>query len=152
MNTMELSHDTITVAKIFRPTEEGKGARIKGTDGQMLGVWPDKLHLVQEGGTYDFGYSVKGVYRNIQTIKEVAPPRQEPAPLAAAAKPAPQPNGNGGGYYRPTSPRDAERMWVCSTIGHFIETGRLELDSEMLTQAVNILRTTWQNTFGKDET
>lgn len=88
--------------------------------------------------------------RNGATLMARTTPRPAPqaAPRSQPASPAPASSQQ---YYRPTAPRDAERMFVCATLGHFIDTGRLECSVEELTERVNILRDVWQNTFGADE-
>lgn len=171
MNTATLERATITVARIIPAKDRGKSATIKDVDGRMFGIWPDKLGLVNEGASYDveFSENVKSgtTYRDIKAIRE----NQRQAPRAQASErksdpfvtssemrdqrqsepPKPQQNGNGNGYYRPTAPRDAERMFVCSTLNAFIQTGRVENDADELVARVNILREVWQRTFGQDD-
>ena len=79
----------------------------------------------------------------------------QPRSLSSGATPqqpsqqqsAPQQNG----FYRPTSPRDAERMFVCSTLNAFIQTGRVDCHVEVLASYVNTLRDVWAATFGSDD-
>ena len=67
-------------------------------------------------------------------------------------QPAPQNgNGNGNGWYRPTHPRDAERMFTCSILNALIEKGYVRDDVDGLKRAVNDLRQVWQETFGADD-
>lgn len=153
----------ITVAHITPAPGPGKSARIKDTDGMMFGVWPDKLNGVVPGGTYEIEFIAKvsnGVtYRDIKAIR--VSDRPGPAPdqftagrpqqVAAQAKPsAAQPNGNGQ-YYRPTAPRDSERMFVCSTLNAFIQTGRVDCHREVLAAAINELRAAYAATFGAED-
>ena len=174
MNTTTLERGTITVARIIPAKDRGKSATIKDVDGLMFGIWPDKLGLVNEGGSYeiDFSETVKNgtTYRDIKAIRQVqgaqraqAAQRQsdpfvtsdevrQARSLGAAATPQEPAKANGNGqYYRPTAPRDAERMFVCSTLNAFISTGRVECDANELAQRVNILREVWQATFGQDD-
>lgn len=175
MNTATLDRATITVARIIPAKDRGKSATIKGIDGRMFGIWPDKLGLVNDGGTYeiDFSETIKNgtTYRDIKAIRQVQPRQPAQASqrksdpfvtsdemrqarsLGAAATPPAEPrreNGNGN-YYRPTAPRDAERMFVCSTLNAFIQTGRVECDGAELAHRVNVLREVWQTTFGQDD-
>lgn len=148
MNTQELVRETVTVAQIFPPAEAGKGARIKGTEGQMYGLWPDKLHLVQPGHTYELGYVTKGVFRNVQTVKEVPTPKPEPKPQSNGHS-AGAPNGNGN--YRPTSPKDAKRMFLCSATTAFIKTGRVERDTQAVIDTINMLADAYAQTIGVED-
>jgi hypothetical protein len=65
------------------------------------------------------------------------------------AKPAAQ---SQNGYYRPTAPRDSERMFVCAIAGHWIDTGRLDMTEEAMIALVNSLRKVYDATFGQDDT
>ena len=76
--------------------------------------------------------------RGEYSVVETAP---QQAPKAAPA---------GNQYYRPTAPRDAERMFTTATLGHFIDRGTVTLDARVIADAVNILRDVWQGTFGAD--
>jgi hypothetical protein len=163
MNAQAIEHGTITVQRIIPAKGPGKSAAIKDVDGMLFGVWPDKLGLVRDGETYEieFTSTVKqGVtYRDIKTIRAATPaaasPSQFTAPRqstpSAAAQPEAKQAGSNQPYYRPTSPRDAERMFVCSTLNAFIQTGRVECHRQMLTEYVNELRLVWQQTFGKED-
>ena len=80
------------------------------------------------------------------TPSQTPPERHAPIPQS-------QPNGKkmDQQFYRPTAPRDAERMFVCSTLNAFIQTGRINDDVETLTRAVRDLRQVWAETFGIDD-
>ena len=168
--TMErppLTWITGTVHHIAAAPASNRSGKIKLDSGQILSAFPDKLVLVEEGGTYGFGCTVTpkgGVnYHDVKAVKpiEAAPERKPERPArslsaagAAAAEPqrqVPQQNGNGNGYYRPTAPRDAERMFVCSVLNAFIQTGRIADDVATLTTAVKNLRLVWADTFGADD-
>ncbi len=176
MNTATLERATITVARIIPAKDRGKSATIKDVDGRMFGIWPDKLGLVNEGGDYeiDFSETVKNgtTYRDIKALRQVAAPRAQAAErrsdpfvtsdevrqarsLGAAATPTPSNEGlqrqNGNNYYRPTSPRDSERMFVCSTLNAFIQTGRIDCHKQMLTDCINELRAAYAETFGRED-
>ena len=157
-------HSTITVQKILPAKGPGKPAWLKDTDGISFGIWPDKLGPVREGETYDVEFISnvrEGVtYRNIQQIRVATKPGPAPSQFTASHQPRSlssaavqgdaKPNGNGNGYYRPTSPRDAERMFVCSTLNAFISTGRVDCNQQMIAEYINELRAAWGATFGQD--
>lgn len=175
MNTQTLERATITVQRIFPAKAQGKSASIKDIDGCFYGFWPDKLGgIICDGGTYDIEFSSNTknnvIYRDIQVARMIDKPRPAPAQFTgshddrqAAARPsaptqriepprATSPGGNGAGqYYRPTSPKDAERMMVCSTLNAFIQTGRIDCHRDHLTAAIAELRAAYAATFGQDD-
>jgi hypothetical protein len=67
-------------------------------------------------------------------------PRNSPSPASgrAAVKEAGtatvQPHSAAGGFntYRETCPKDAERMFVCSTLNTFIQAGKVHLEPEQM--------------------
>lgn len=162
MNSLqEIERTTVTVQYVNPPKPGKKSGTIKSIDGQMFGVWPDKLGDFEPGETYEIDFTEKAVggitYRDVKAVRPAATRTSQRRQAATAASPppaqtnghaAPQHGGSGGQYYRPTAPVDAERMWTCGLLQAFIKTGRLDLNEDMLTQATNILRSTWQATFG----
>jgi hypothetical protein len=52
-----------------------------------------------------------------------------------------------GNTYRETCPKDAERMFVCSTLNAFIQAGKVHLEPEQLAAATMMLRRLWQYAF-----
>jgi len=150
---------TITVQRIFPAKAQGKSAYLKDVDGMMFGIWPDKLGLIREGDSYEIEFSSKvsngTTYRDIKAVKMIAkaePAREQFTQAAPAPKVGP-PKGNdaGGGYFRPTAPKDAERMWACSILNAFISTGRIDCERGHLTAAINELRAAYAATFGQDD-
>lgn len=153
----------ITVQNIMPAAAANKSARIKDTDGVIFSIWPDKLNGINIGETYEIDFVLNGAYRNIKAIRTAQRPgpapaqftagQQQPArSLSSAAAPptGPQQNGNGQ-YYRPTSPRDSERMFTCSTLNAFIQTGRVDCHRDALAQIINELRAAYAMTFGQDD-
>lgn len=162
-------HGVITISNIYPAKPGKKTATIKDTDGLLFSVWPNQLAQFRNGETYEIEFTSKDVngvtYRDIKSGRVTAPPSpppsqftaqtQSPAPRSlssAAAQPAEKPSGNSGGsaYYRPTSPQDAERMFVCSTLNAFIQTGRVDCHGPLLIEYINTLRGAWRETFGKE--
>lgn len=152
-----IERSTITIQKITPPTGNRKSATIKDIDGLMFGVWPNQLGIFREGETYDIEYTVNE--RGFRDIKSGKMVQQQPQPQRqvpqqqhhASPATAPQGSGNAGQYYRPTSPRDSERMFVCSTLNAFIQTGRVDPHRDHLTMLINELRTAYAATFGQDD-
>jgi hypothetical protein len=148
----------ITVQNIMPAAAANKPARIKDADGVIFSIWPDKLNGIAVGETYEIEFVLNGAYRNIKTIRiaqrpgpapsqfTAGQPQQPARSLSSAA--APPPNGQ---YYRPTAPRDSERMFCCSTLNAFIQTGRVDCHRDVLAQAINELRAAYAMTFGQDD-
>lgn len=174
MNTMTMERPPLvsivgTVINISPAPAGNRSGKIKLDDGRILSAFADKLQMIEIGGTYDFGCVVTqkaGVnYHDVKAIRPAAqqysaPPRSQPArqapgetqrsaPVNQHVDPPRQPS-NGNNYYRPTAPRDAERMFVCANLGHFIDRGAVSLEAGQMVDAVNILREVWQSTFGGD--
>ena len=47
---------TVTVERIYPQKEGAKTGSFKTTNGDFFRIWPDKMHLISEGGTYDIIY------------------------------------------------------------------------------------------------
>jgi hypothetical protein len=168
---------TITVQYVNQPKPGGKMGNVKTADGQTYFVWPDKLGQFQTNGTYTVEIDEKPgrdggqPFRSIKSViangsgqphalpagsypvatNGPAPPRGT-TPIAPPAVYQPRPNGNGGNNtYRETSAKDAERMFVCSILNAAVSAGIVDIQTPTsLINAVNILRTTWDNTFGSN--
>lgn len=156
MNTQTIERGTITIQRIFPAKGPGRSATIKDVDGMMFGYFPDKLQgIFDVGNTYTIEFTEKvkegTTYRDIVSgkmvqVQQQAQPAQRQATQAASA----QPKGDGQ-YYRPTAPRDSERMFVCSTLNAFIQTGRVECHRDHLIAAIGELREAYATTFGQDD-
>jgi hypothetical protein len=174
MNTQTMERAPLTqivgtvVFKHPAPATNRSG-KIKLEDGKILSAFPDKLVMVEVGGTYDFGCVVtekQGVnYHDVKVVRATTqapperpaylnrlapdrpqPPQQRSAPVQQQPTQAkPQPNF---GYQ--THPLNSEQMFVCSILNAFIKTGRIDNDVAALTDAVVKLRQVWQQTFGLD--
>lgn len=127
---------TLTIAEI----KIGKPGYIKGTDGTQIGLWPEKENLFQIGKTYEIEYTETEkngrTYKNVKGAKDTGAPVTSPLPV------------KGESVRRETSDRDAERMFVCSILGSFIEAGQVGLDKAQLWNATQMLRLLWLHTFG----
>ena len=155
--TTELHKATITVAFVNQPKEGKKTGTVKDTNDQFWLVWPNKLSQFQPGETYEVVYEQKGPLRCITTHHSVATEpqlRQMPAKPQGEPRPSPQPAPapqNGNGFYRPTHPKDARRMFVTATLGHFIETGRVDLDGQKIADAIMQILAAYDATMAKDD-
>jgi hypothetical protein len=166
MNAQSLATAEITVKYINPAKSPGLSARIKDVNGISFGVKPEKLAEFIPGARYviDYVETIKNgvTYRDIKSAapaavapmaqeqyyqpqRQAAPhydhpnaPSADRAPRAAAPQPQPAPAAAGKptDYYRPTAPQDSRRMFVCATLGHFIETGRVDPSREHLGQVI----------------
>jgi hypothetical protein len=147
MSTQTLIH----VAFVNAPRPGDKKGSLKTKDGVYYGVWADQWSRiegqVEEGGTYEIEYDeseFKGkTYRNIKTEKGI---KTILAPGFAEA----QAKSNGV-YKYSTNPTDAERMFVCSILNAYVAAGKVMLNPTEIEHAVNMLRSVWGETFGRDE-
>ena len=142
----------IHVAFVNAPRPGDKKGSLKTKDGVYYGVWADQWSRiegqVQEGGTYEIEYDeseFKGkTYRNIKTEKGIK------TILAPGTETPDQYKGNGTFKYA-TNPTDAERMFVCSIMNAYVAAGKVMMNGTELVHGVKILRSVWQETFGRDE-
>ena len=93
-----------------------------------------------------------------------APPRAQaqnarPAPVQRSApiepphqKPPRQPqNGNGGQFYRPTSPKDARRMFICSQMNALITSHQVRPNADDIAAAIAMLSDAYDMTLGQED-
>jgi hypothetical protein len=140
-----MGHVTLTIAEIRRPGDGKDRGNIIGIDGKKFGCFREKLAMFSIGNTYDIELS-DGQYQNVRSAKLIAaagPPTIQPE----SSTPQPNGHGNGNGYYRPTSPVDAERMFVTATLGAFIKAGKIEPELGKVTNAITVLRQAYQRGF-----
>jgi hypothetical protein len=144
---------TMTIKLITPPADGKPRGSIVGTDDQRLGVFAEKIGLFECGKTYDIEYvetSANGrTLRNVKsaTLKAGASPQAQQA--AATPSNGTGGTGNGNGFYRPTSPTDAERMFVCATLTALIRAGEVKNDKQHLWTTTQMLRNLWHHTFGE---
>lgn len=159
---------TATIEVVFvKPPADGKQyGSVKTTNNDWWPVKQDRIKEFETGNKYELAYteSDKG-FKNIIGVKKIVtqpeprgeftefrePERRNGSTLMPAASAQPKPAQQQNGYYRPTALRDAERMFVCSLLNAFIETGRCECDANELKARVEVLRKVWQETFGQDD-
>jgi len=159
---------TATIEVVFvKPPAEGKQyGSVKTTNNDW---WPVKLDRIREfetGNKYELAYteSDKG-FKNIIGVKKIIaqpeprgdfaefrePQGRNGSTLMPAATAQPKTQAPQNGYYRPTAPKDSERMWTCAILGHIIDRGAVELNEEAMIHAVNLLRAVYQKTYGQDD-
>ncbi len=169
----QTEYATITVQYLNEKKPGQRNASIKDVDGAYFWIKPEELHEFQVGGSYDISFvttqSNGYTNRTIKSHEPVAqrqPQRAQPAQAARAParqsapvepphhepqRPQSNGNGNGGQYFRPTSPRDSERMFTCAGLGKDIEMGRVGTSEDELVERVNVWRNVYARTFGADD-
>jgi hypothetical protein len=165
-----MSAQTVMVEVTFvKPPAEGKQyGSIKGANNEWWPVKNDRIREFEPGNKYELAYteSDKG-FKNIIGVKKIVaetarpqrfegaefrePQRNGATLTTAAAQPKPQAPQQNGNYYRPTAPKDSERMWTCAILGHYVDRGSVDLNEEALIHAVNTLRAVYQKTYGQDD-
>jgi hypothetical protein len=136
----------VTISFVNQPKQPGgKKGTIKTKDNEIYGVWADKLANFQPGKTYEIKFEESEyngkTYRTVTNWTEKTA-EQPPAGNGSG-------NGNGGQqYYRPTSPVDAERMFVTSLVNAGVQAGKVNFSGVEIAAAVNAAREAWQQTFG----
>jgi hypothetical protein len=145
----------ITIAEI---KQKPKRSIIVTSDGKQYGCWTDKLAKLglEQGATYNvetesFETDSGNTLFNITAAKRVTIGVPDASKDSGTHRtPAAQPSG-GNGYYRPTSPVDSERMFVCSLMNAFIQAGKIEPEQTRVVRAIEVLRNAYQATFGSDD-
>ena len=152
---------TIEVTFVKPPAEGKQYGSVKGANNDWWPVKMDRIREFEAGNKYELAYteSDKG-FKNIIGVKKIVSQAAQPEPRfhgeefnEPQRRNGTQVKPNGQQYYqpRPTAPRDAERMFVCSLLNAFIETGRCECETTELKARVVVLRKVWQETFGQDD-
>jgi len=160
-------HAIITVRNTKPSPGPRRSASVFDTDGVMYGIWPDKLAQIAPGESYEIEFTskiVNGVtFRDIKQFRVATPPgpaprqftaqhQPQPRPLSSAATQPGEKNGSSNGaYYRPTSPRDARRMFLCSTLNAFISTGRIDPHRDHLKQVIVEILAAYDATVGLED-
>lgn len=128
------------------PPKPGKtNGSIRVKTGEFYGVKPDMLNQFQPEQTYDIEFTSRQfngqTYNTITSAKHLV----EAAPAAA--------NGAGSSYgkYGKADDATAERIFVCGGLNAAISGGHVDLNTEHLTNLVNIFRLVWDDTFGAGE-
>jgi hypothetical protein len=157
---------TIEVTYVGQPKEGKQYGFIKGADNSTFPVKADRIREFQADNTYEVAYTeAANGFKTIVGVKKIVAeparpvrsegasftePHRNGATLTTAAQPKPQAQQQNG-YYRPTAPKDSERMWTCAILGHIIDRGAVELNEEAMIHAVNLLRAVYQKTYGQDD-
>ena len=168
MNTMELTKIVGTVHHITPAPAANRSGRIKLDSGQILSAYPEKLKNLSEGDTCEFGCTEthKGgvIYYDVKTVLPATPPNIVLTPEgqrhqrqastvtnghSVGTRKAPM---NGEQYYKPTSPRDSKRMFVCSQMNALIASRQVVLTTEGIAEAIKMISEAYDQTIGLEDT
>ncbi len=170
----QTEYATITVQYLNEKKPGQRNASIKDVDGAYFWIKPEELHEFQVGGSYDISFvttqSNGYTNRTIKSHVEAAPQRQPPRAQASQAarppvrqsapieeprhEPQRQPqngNGNGNGYFRPTSPKDARRMFLCSQLNAMITSHQVTMTAQGIAEAITMLTDAYDATIGAED-
>ena len=117
---------TIQVAYVNPPKPGKKQGSVKDAEGNIYGVWPDKLHLFEPGNVYTIEYSSRDFngqqYHDFKKMVE--------------AQAAPIRNGNGHDK--------SSDMFVMSCIGKALQGSGTIPDAVVLAGWVRVCRMAWK--------
>jgi hypothetical protein len=118
---------TIRIKYVNQPREGKKMGSIKGDDGTIIGVYPDKLSLFQQGQTYTVEYDEgEGGFKRLKRI------------IPGAPNTAPNTNG------APAGDKEAG-MFVMAVLGKCFEGTAQLPDRAALTDMVRSLKKAWKD-------
>jgi hypothetical protein len=142
----------IEVAETHPAPPGKKVASVIAVSGAKFDIWPEQLGSIQVGGRYEVEVSQREFNGRVYQKITKATPVNGTAVTAPAstAKPVAAQYGNGNSYRR-TDPVASERMFVCSALTAFIRSGKIEPELGKVTNAIQVLRTAYQRTFGADD-
>lgn len=159
----------IEVKYVNEPKPGKQYGSIKGANNDSWPVKADRIREFEPGNQYELAYTEgNNGFKNIIGVKKiiaeatrparsegasfVEPGRRNGATLMEASAPAQtKAQAPANGYYRPTAPKDSERMWTCAILGHYVDRGEVPLHKESVKAAINLLREAYQETYGKDD-
>ena len=163
MNASALQTATVTVKYVGPPKEGKQYGFIKAMDNSTWPVKADRIREFEADNEYEIAWTEgSNGFKNIIGVKRIVPQAQpqpgqfeqfdarQPA-IRNGAAPAAKPTAAAKEYYRPTAPRDSERMFVCAIAGHWIDTGRVDMTEDAMVDLVRSLRTVYARTFGTED-
>ena len=154
--TLDLHHETITVAALMMPKPGKKNAKVEDSQGRVFDVWDAAIfRQLREGYSYDFGFTAKqGEHLTFLDVKTVVPVAVKPQPPARSVPvSSPTVSNNGNGRYQSlhvTSKRDAKQMWVARILGDLIRACRITEDFDSVRLATKQLCQIWEESFSGD--
>lgn len=129
---------TVSVAYVNPPKNPKGPGSIKDTEGRYWKVWPKDTPLDRfvVGQSYDVAFETEQYQGKDQYIVKTATPRG--APVQSQAQTPRQ----------PTAPSDGRRMFICSIVNAYIQAGKLDLRSDSLVNAINVVGSAYDQTLG----
>jgi hypothetical protein len=141
----------IEISELHPAAPGKKTGTVVAAGGARFSVWPEQLTQVQVGRRYEVETSERTWQgRTLQSITKITPYALGLGAVAAAA--AARTNGHDvGNTYHRADPIDSERTFVCAALTAFIKAGKVEPELGKVTNAIQVLRTAYQRTFGMDD-
>jgi hypothetical protein len=157
---------TITVATI---RHNPKLSKITTPEGDEFAFWSDKADKLglEEGRSYNIevnhweGKDGRTVPVIVKTKRVTLGAQQrasaDPVPFQSGAYRPPAgsalatPTQANSSFYRPTHPRDAQRMFVTKLLGDALTAKAVPFDLPNMTAAANVLMEVWRRTIGREE-
>jgi len=133
-----------------------RAVRAAGGSDKQLGSTPGNFVTTEEVLAQRRPQPQRAIDAQAVLLNSGQPAAQRPEPRGdftefrepARAKPqAPQQNG----FYRPTHPVDAVRMWTCAMLTKDIEMGRVGTTEDELVERAIVHRNVWERVFPKDD-
>lgn len=122
---------TIEVAFANPPKDGKKQGTVKTKDGQLLGVWPDKLGLLRPGNSYQVEVSEREwngrVFKTITKVTPQAATKQDNAPAA--------------------TPQDHEFEFVARVLPAMVAACMVGREQADITGAARMLRKVYREAF-----
>lgn len=146
-----------TVIKVIAVAAKKEGRKtvgVKGitTEGDELWVnfYAEKAATLDRGESYEIQY--QGDLKLVTSFKHITPHGHQAPPEAARPQAPQQQNGKKmDQYFKPTSPRDSKRMFICSLMNAMIQSRQVVLDNGPLSDAITMLADVYDRTIGKED-
>lgn len=136
-----MSAATIEVKFADPPKDGKKQGTVKAANGEVYGVWPDKLGLLRPGLTYEVEFTERTYQgRTYRTITKCKP---SPTSTGGAVK-SPIPSERVTTVGSPTP----EQVFVTAILAAAVSSQVADLNDRNLHDAVMALRLSWGKTFG----
>lgn len=129
----------VNVKYVNQPKPGKKEGSIKDDTDEFYGASPAILGMMEPDNRYKIQFDSRvyqgKTFKSIRAVEKV----EESSANGAAGQP----------HSRvATNPTDAERMWTCALVGHFIACGRVTLDLESISEATTLARKVWAMNWG----
>jgi outer membrane receptor for Fe3+-dicitrate len=143
----------IQIAETHPAAPGKKTASVVAVGGSKFDCWPEMLAKIEIGRRYEVEVKDRVFQgRTYQSITKATPYAEDgDSTVATKAAARAAENGCGSGISYQHTDRDSERAFVCATLTAFIKAGKVEAELGKVSNAITVLRTAYQKTFGIDD-